>query len=107
MTLALAEMYVQGVSTRKVAAITEQLCGTDISSSQVRRAAALLDETLSARRKRPLGEILFLYLDAQYQRVRQDGRIRDAAILVATGVNPDGKRTIVGVSTAMGEQEAH
>ena len=56
----LAEMYVQGVSTRKVAAITEQLCGTAISSAQVSRATALLDEELSAWRSRPLGRCPFL-----------------------------------------------
>jgi putative transposase len=107
LTMTLAEMYVQGVSTRKVAAITEQLCGTAVSSAQVSRATALLDETLEAWRKRPLGEIVYLYLDAQYQRVRQDGQIRDTAILIATGVNQGGKRTILGVSSALGEQEVH
>lgn len=107
LTMTLAEMYVQGVSTRKVAAITEQLCGTEVSSSQVSRAAALLDETLAAWRKRPLGEILYLYLDAQYQRVRQDGQIRDAAILIATGVDRAGKRLLLGVSASLGEQEVH
>jgi transposase-like protein len=107
LTMTLAEMYVQGVSTRKVAAITEQLCGTEVSSSQVSRAAALLDETLEAWRKRPLGEIIYLYLDAQYQRVRQDGQIRDAAILIATGVNRAGKRTLLGLSVSLREQEVH
>ena len=70
LTSALAEMYVQGVSTRKVKAITEQLCGTSVSSSQVSRATALLDETLQAWRNRPLGEIAYLYLDARYEKVR-------------------------------------
>jgi len=65
LTLTLAEMYVQGVSTRKVKAITEKLCGTEISSSQVSRAAARLDETLQAWRERPLGKIAYLYLDAR------------------------------------------
>lgn len=105
--LTLAEMYVQGVSTRKVAAITEQLCGTTISSAQVSRAAAMLDDTLAAWRTRPLGEILYLLLDARYERVRQDGQIRDAAVLVATGVNREGKRTVLGVSVSLGEQEVH
>jgi len=105
--LALAEMYVQGVSTRKVAAITEQLCGTEISSTQVSRAAALLDETLAAWRKRPLGEIVYLFLDARYEKVRQDGQIRDAAILIASGVDPAGKRRILGVSVSLSEQEVH
>ena len=60
LTLALAEMYVQGVSTRKVTAVVEQLCGSTVSSSQVSRAAALLDEQLDAWRKRALGEIPYL-----------------------------------------------
>jgi transposase-like protein len=72
----LAEMYVQGVSTRKVAAITEQLCGTAISSAQVSRAAALLDEELTAWRNRPLERCPFLFLDARYEKVRQSGQAR-------------------------------
>lgn len=107
LTLALAEMYVQGVSTRKVTAIVEQLCGSSVSSSQVSRAAALLDEKLDAWRNRPLGEIVYLYLDARYERVRQDGQVRDAAVLIAIGVNPTGHRQVLGVSVALSEQEAH
>jgi transposase-like protein len=107
LTATLAEMYVQGVSTRKVAAITAQLCGTEVSSSQVSRATALLDETLAAWRKRPLGEICYLILDARYERVRQDGQIRDAAILIASGVDLEGKRRILGVSVSLSEQEIH
>jgi transposase-like protein len=106
-TLALAEMYVQGVSTRKVKAITEQLCGTSVSSSQVSRATALLDETLEAWRNRPLGEIAYLYLDARYEKVRQDGQIRDAAILIACGVDRQGRRQILGVSVSLSESEVH
>ena len=105
--LALAEMYVQGVSTRKVAAITERLCGREISSTQVSRASALLDEVLEAWRNRPLGTIIYLYLDARYEKVRLDGQIRDAAVLMASGVNPEGKRLILGVSVSLGEQELH
>ena len=67
--LALAEMYVQGVSTRKVAAITEQLCGFSVSSTQVSQAAQQLDETLEAWRKRPLAACPYVYLDARYERV--------------------------------------
>ncbi len=105
--LALAEMYVQGVSTRKVAAITERLCGSEISSTQVSRASALLDEALEAWRNRPLGTVIYLYLDARYEKVRLDGQIRDAAVLMASGVNPEGKRLILGVSVSLGEQELH
>jgi len=103
----LAEMYVQGVSTRKVAAITEQLCGTAISSAQVSRAAALLDEELSAWRSRPLGACPFLFLDARYEKVRQSGQVRDAAVLLAVGVNSQGKREVLGVSVSLGEHEVH
>lgn len=107
LTLALAEMYVQGVSTRKVKAITEQLCGTTVSSSHVSRATKELDEVLQAWRDRPLGTHLYLYLDARYEKVRQDGQVRDAAVLIAAGVRPDGKRDILGVSVALSEQEVH
>jgi putative transposase len=107
LTLTLAEMYVQGVSTRKVAAIVEQLCGTSVSSSQVSRAAKQLDENLEAWRNRALSEIVYLYLDARYEKVRQDGQVRDAAILIAMGVDREGYRQILGVSVSLGEQEVH
>lgn len=100
-------MYVQGVSTRKVAAITEQLCGTGVSSTQVSRAAALLDEVLEAWRRRLLGEVRVLYLDARYEKVRVDGQIRDVAILIANGVVPGGKRQVLGVSVSLSEAEVH
>ena len=105
--LSMAEMYVQGVSTRKVKAVMEELCGTSVSSTQVSRAAAQLDEVLEAWRERPLGEIAYLYLDARYEAVRMAGQVRDAAILVAAGVDLQGKRTILGVSVALSEQEVH
>lgn len=105
--LTLAEMYVQGVSTRKVAAITERLCGTQISASQVSRATQTLDEELKAWRNRPLGEVPYLYLDARYEKVRQAGNVRDAAILMACGVKRDGRRSILGISVSLSEAEAH
>ncbi len=103
----LAEMYVQGVSARKVAAITEQLCGTAISSTQVSRTAALLDEELTAWRNRPLGCCPFLFLDARYEKVRHSGQVRDAAVLLAVGVNSQGKREVLGISVSLGEHEVH
>jgi putative transposase len=103
----MAEMYVQGVSTRKVAAITEQLCGFEVTSTQVSRAAAELDAHLSAWRERPLSETPYLLLDARYEKVRQGGVVRSAAVLIATGIGRDGKREILGVSVALSEQEAH
>ena len=107
LTMALAEMYVQGVSTRKVAAITKKLCGTRINASQVSRAAKQLDETIETWRNRPLGEVIYLYLDARYEKVRQAGSVRDAAILIASGVKKDGKRSILGVSVSLSEGQVH
>ena len=107
LTMTLAEMYVQGVSTRKVTAIVEQLCGSSVSSSVVSQAAALLDESLEAWRNRPLGEFVYLFLDARYEKVRQDGVIRDAALLIAMGVDHKGRRHILGVSISLGEHEIH
>lgn len=105
--LALAEMYVQGVSTRKVAAITEQLCGFEVSSAQVSAATAGLDEQLEAWRTRSLGQCRYLYLDAHYEKVRQNGQVRDAAVLKAVGVNEEGKREVLGVSVSLSEHEVH
>jgi putative transposase len=105
--LALAEMYVQGVSTRKVKAITEELCGMSISSTQVSRLAAELDEELDAWRQRPLGAVRYLVLDATYVKVRHAGSVMDCAILVAAGVREDGKRTVLGVSVSLSEAEVH
>jgi transposase-like protein len=107
LTLTLAEMYVQGVSTRKVTAIVEQLCGTSVSSSLVSKAATQLDETLEAWRNRPLDEFRYVFLDARYEKVRQNGQVRDAAILIAVGVGQESKRQILGVSVSLSEHEAH
>jgi putative transposase len=105
--VALAEMYVQGVSTRKVAKITEQLCGFEVTSTQVSRAAKELDEVLEQWRKRPLGAYPYVYLDARYEKVRVNGSVLDMAVLVAIGVSETGQRQILGTSVAFSEQEAH
>jgi putative transposase len=107
LTLALAEMYVQGVSTRKVKAITEQLCGVNITSSAVSQAAGQLDVELAQWRERPLGEYPFVFLDAYYEQVREDGPVRNLAVLIAVGVNQAGKREILGVSVSLSEHEIH
>ncbi len=107
LVLALAEMYVQGVSTRKVQAITEQLCGCEVSSSQVSRASAHLDELLAAWRARPLERMRYLYLDARYEKIRQDGHVCDGAVLIACGVDEQGKRRLLGVSVSLSEHEVH
>ena len=105
--LAVAEMYVQGVSTRKVAAITEQLCGTEISSAQVSRAAAALDAELMTWRERPLGEMPYLILDARYEKVRHGGSVVSCAALVAIGIDARGHRSILGTSVSLSEAEPH
>ena len=107
LTMTLAEMYVQGVLTRKVKAITEALCGVEISAAQVSRATAQLDATLQEWRERPLGEITYLYLDARYEKVREAGQVRDAAVLVASGITPQGERQVLGVSVSLSEHEIH
>lgn len=104
---ALAEMYVQGVSTRKVKAITEELCGAEISAMQVSRATAQLDDVLQEWRERRLGETTYLYLDARYEKVREASQVRDAAVLVATGITPAGERQVLGVSVSLSEHETH
>ena len=104
--LAVAEMYVQGVSTRKVSEITRELCGIDVSSTQVSRLASLLDEELEAWRTRPLGETPFLQLDARYEKVRHGGHVVDVALLYAVGVSPTGMRSVVGVSASLSEAES-
>jgi len=105
--VALAEMYVQGVSTRKVADITEKLCGFAVTSSEVSRAAQALDEQLAAWRQRPLGPYPYVYLDARYEKVRHGGLVIDVAVLLAAGVRADGHREVLGCSVALSEQEVH
>jgi putative transposase len=105
--LAVAEMYVQGVSTRKVAEITKELCGLDVSSSQVSRAAELLDEELEAWRNRALDKTPYVILDARYEKVRHGGSVRDCAVLIAIGVLADGRRSVLGASVSLSEAEVH
>jgi putative transposase len=105
--LALAEMYVQGVSTRKVKAITEQLCGFEVTSSQVSRATAALDEHFKQWRGRPLGEMAYLQVDARYEHVREGGLVIDEAVLQAIGIDREGRRHVLGVSVSRSEAEVH
>ena len=105
--LAVAEMYVQGVSTRKVAKITSELCGLEVTSTQVSRAAKLLDEELEAWRNRPLDKVQYLILDARYEKVRINSTVRDVAVLIAIGILPSGHRTVLGVSVSLSEAEVH
>jgi putative transposase len=105
--LAIAQMYVQGVSTRDAAKVMAEFGLEGLSSTQVSRAAALLDDELEAWRTRELGQVRYLVLDARYEKVRDGGVVRDAAILSAVGVAPEGRRRILGVSVALSEAEAH
>jgi putative transposase len=98
---ALAEMYVQGVSTRKVKAITEELCGHSFSASAISQINKGLDESLHEFAKRHLDEPYpYLILDARYERVREGGVIRSQAVFIAIGINPEGYRQILGVELA-------
>ena len=109
MNLALAEMYVQGVSTRKVIEVLQKLVGPEvsISSTQISRCTALLDTGLQAWRTRPLEDTPYVILDARYERVREAGRVVDCAVLVAIGVTASGHRRVLGVSVALSEAEVH
>ena len=101
---ALLEMYVQGTSTRKVTAITEELCGHDFSPSTISRINKGLDEQLTTFAQRPLEEDYpYLILDARYERVREDGIVRRRAVLIALGINHDGRRCVLGVELAARE----
>jgi len=105
--LAMAEMYIQGVTTRKVSSVLEKLCGLDFNSMDVSRASEMLDQELQFWRNRPLGEVLYLMLDARYEKVRMNGSVVSCAVLIATGVQVDGKRSILGVDVSISEAEVH
>lgn len=105
--LAIAEMYVTGVSTRKVTDITEKLCGESVSSTQVSNLAKLLDEDLEKFRSRPLGAFEYIQLDAIYEKIRHEGTVTSLPVLVATGVDKIGKREVLGVSAQLSEAEIH
>jgi transposase-like protein len=103
----LAEMYIQGVSTRRVSEITKALCGHEVSSTQVSRMTALLDEELKKFRERPLGAFPYVFVDARYEKVRIDGHVIDVAVLSAVGINKGGKREILGCSVSLSEAEVY
>ena len=104
---ALAEMYVQGVSTRKVKAITEELCGHSFSAAAISAINKKLDESLAQFASRPLAEAYpYLILDARYERVREAGVIRSQAVLIAIGIDWDGRRGILAVELANRESQS-
>jgi transposase-like protein len=108
LVLALMQMYVEGVSTRKVKEITEELCGTSFSKSLVSQLASGLDSELEAWRSRRLEAEAYPYLfvDARYEKVRVDGRVVNQGVLVVSAVRDDGMREILGVEVADTESEA-
>ena len=106
LVLALMEMYVQGVSTRKVAAITEALCGRSFSSQLVSKLAKCLDEKVAEWRSRPLeGVYPYLIVDARYEKVRRGGRVISQGILIVMGISSCGMREILAVECADTECE--
>jgi transposase-like protein len=103
---ALAEMYVQGVSTRKVKAITEELCGHEFSASTISRINESLDVELAKFAARDLEEEYpYIVLDARYEKVREDGLIRSRAVQIAIGINWDGRRCVLAVELAHRESQ--
>ena len=106
--LALAEMYLQGVSTRKVSAVVEQLCGTTISASTVSACTKRLDATLAAWRTRRLEATAYPYLvvDAHHERIRREGQVLSTAALWVIGVRADGYREHLGVWLGASESAA-
>jgi putative transposase len=103
----LAEMYVQGVSTRKVKAITEELCGHAFSASSISAINKRLDESLAAFAGRPLAEPFpYLVIDARYEKVREAGVVASQAVLIAVGIDWDGRRQILAVEMANRESRS-
>jgi putative transposase len=103
----LAEMYVQGVSTRKVKTITEELCGHSFSASAISAINKRLDESLAAFARRPLQEpFAYLILDARYEKVREAGVVASQAVLIAVGIDGDGYRQVLGVEMANRESRS-
>lgn len=103
----LAEMYVQGVSTRKVKAITEELCGHAFSASAISAINKRLDDSLAAFARRPLAEPYpYLILDARYEKVREGGVVGSQAVPIAIGIDWDGRRQILAVEMANRESRS-
>jgi putative transposase len=106
--VACAEMYFQGVSTRKVQEVLEEMCGMDVSAASVSRVASELDEKLAAFRTRRLDVVSYRYLiiDARYEKVRVDGRVVSQAVMVTAGVSWNGRREVLDWRVGDSESEA-
>ncbi len=106
LVLAMMEMVINGVSTRKVELITEELCGKKFSKSTVSSLCQSLDPMVEAFKTRPLEKHYpFVLVDAIYLKVRKDGRVQSRGLLVAIGINEDGHREIIGFGVANSESE--
>ncbi len=97
----------QGVSTRKVKAITEKLCGFEVTSAQVSRATAELNEHFKQWRERRLGPMPYRQVDARYEHVREGGLVIDEAVFTAIGIDLEGRREVIGTSISRSEAEVH
>ena len=106
LVLELQEAYLQGVSTRKVKKLTEQLCGTTVSKSFVSQVCQALDADIEAWRTRPLDQAYpYLMVDARYEHIRHNRRVVSQAVLVVQGVNQDGYRDLLAVAVAPTESQ--
>ena len=105
--MAVAEMYVKGVSTRKVQAVFDRLCDVNITADQVSRAMREMDDELDAWRNRPIGAVRALFLDATYHKARVNGVVVSVATFVVAGILDDGHRAILAVDSDLGENEVH
>jgi transposase-like protein len=107
MMLTVAEMYVTGVSTRRVEKVMQSMGIENISSTQVSRANQTMDEALKVWRERPLEKISYLILDARYEKVREGHQVIDMAVLTAIGVMSCGRRSVLGTTVALNEAEVN
>jgi transposase-like protein len=106
LTAVIQEAYIHGVSTRSVDDLVKALGMSGISKSQVSRLCAEIDERVTAFLERPLeGDWPYLWIDATYLKVRQNGRIVSVAVIVAVGVNTDGRREVLGMDIGPSEAE--
>lgn len=102
--LALCEMVLQGVSTRKVESVTQELCGAEFSKSTVSALCSRLDPLVSAWNKRPLGSFPFVLVDALVVKVREQGQVKPCALMIASGIDEEGHRQLLGF--ALGDRES-
>jgi transposase-like protein len=99
------EAVVRGVSTRKIEAVLGQLGIAGVSAGQVSQLCSALDEKVRQFRERPLGEIRYVWVDALYEKVREDERVESMAVVIATGVNLQGRREVLGLDVIPTESE--